>query len=165
MATHIAFVKPKTVQYIIAGSQTCESRLSKVRHGARTVQPGDRLIVKAGDGRAVAIVRQVEIYESLSPLDIDALRQLYAHAVDGPQPDPEYWKAKRDSRYAVFMWLTDVRPVHVPARLLPSTQSAWVTDFQPSHEIERYLRADGSDSNRQPAVGWTAALPIELHPR
>ena len=162
---HIAFVKPKTAQYIIDGSQTCESRLSKVRHPARLVTPGDLLLIKAGDGRAVATVSRVEIYESLRPLDIEPLQDLYAKFVDGPHPDPNYWHGKRDSRYAVFMWLSDVHFVFVPRRLLPSTQSAWINDFQPTSEILSHLRAEGSDSNRQPSCWKQAALPIAPLPR
>nr|ASV43916.1 hypothetical protein [Hot spring virus BHS1] len=167
MTYHLAFVKPKTVQYILDGSQICESRLSKVRHAAMAVKAGDYLIFKAGDGRALATVDRVDIYESLRPLDIDALESLYSPFVDGPKPDPDYWRAKRESRYAVFMWLTNVIEIHIPKNLLPSTQSAWIGNYQPTEQVLRCLnlRADGSDSNRQPSLWRSAAPPIAPHPR
>lgn len=74
MSIHIAFVKAPTARYILAGQQTCESRLSKVRHPACNVATGDTLLFKSGNGVALATVSRVEVYESLRPLDIDALQ-------------------------------------------------------------------------------------------
>lgn len=137
---HIAFVTRKTLACLLDGSQTCESRLSINLHPARLAQPGDVLLFKCGDGRAIAKVKRVDVYRDLTPDDIDELRQLYGEAVDGRESDLEYWAAKRRSRHAVFLWLGRVRPVHVPAALLPSTQSAWVANFDPTEEIKAHLR-------------------------
>lgn len=164
MSIHIAFVKSATARFILNGSQTCESRLSKVRHPARNVAAGDTLLFKSGNGVALATVSRVETYESLTALDIETLRELYANAVDGPQPDSAYWEAKRDSHHAVFMWLSNVRAVYVPAKLLPSTQSAWVQNYQPTPEVLGYLKADGSDLHRQPSCWKQDALLLAPHP-
>lgn len=141
MTLHIAFVTPRTARLLLSGAQVCESRLSVARHPARAVAPGDRLLIKAGDGLGLATVARVEVYEDLRPEDVAALADLYGPAVDGPDPDPAYWAAKARARHAVFLWLAHVSPLPapVPRALLPSTQSAWVRDYRPSPDVTRYL--------------------------
>lgn len=136
---HIAFVKTPTARYILNGTQTCESRLSINRHPARNCKPGDVILFKNGGGCALATVERVDVYENVTPTEFDALRELYAQHVDGPTPDPAYWEAKSASRFAVFVWLKDVRAIHVPGRLLPSSQSAWIQNYEPTPEVLDYL--------------------------
>lgn len=164
MKLHLAFVRPRTAELLIDGRQVCESRLSVARHPARLVCPGDRLLIKAGDGRALVTVTAIDRYSDLRIEDIEALRDLYGEYVDGPRPDPEYWARKARSRHAVFLWISQPQRVHVPRALLPSTRSAWVNDYQPDAAVRRLLSgADGSASNRHPQAGVPGALPVAPH--
>lgn len=139
MAIHLVFVKRPTLNYIRAGSQTCESRLSKSRHPSRHARVEDTLLFKCGDGLLLAQVRRIDIFENLNAQDISTLQKMYASEVDGPCPDPEYWNLKSQSRYAVFLWLKNLRSVTISGRLLPSTQTAWINDFQPSAQVQSLL--------------------------
>lgn len=160
---HITFVSRGTAEYLISGSQTCESRLSLNRHPARGVVPGDTLLIKAGDGRGLVDVRRVDCYDGLTPADLLVLQEMYGPAVDGPAPDPGYWAGKAHARNAVFLWLVNPRPLHVPRHLLPSTQSAWVANWTPPDAVLSLLAgAEGSESNRLPAPWTGAALAVAL---
>lgn len=151
---HIAFVTKRTLTLILSGDQTCESRLSVNRHPARGVQVGDWLLFKCGDGRALAKVMRVDVYEDLTPADIVTLQEMYGRVVDGSTPDAAYWLAKCRSRHAVFLFLSEVRSCHVPGSLLPSTQSAWVQDFPLTDEIRVHLRR----ARRVPTLATQPAL-------
>jgi hypothetical protein len=140
MKTHIAFVRKPTARLILSGEQTCESRLSVRAHPSAYSQPGDQMLFKCGDGIALATIDQVETYSNLRPCDIDSLFDLYTRQVDGSQPDRDYWRAKQNARYAVFMHFSQVQSVHIPARLLPTTMFAWIQNYQPSSEAIRAMR-------------------------
>jgi hypothetical protein len=130
---HLVFVRPATARLIAIGRQICESRLATRRPPAWTARDGDRLFFKVsgGDGVLTARAKLVDRYANLRPDDIDALAELYGSAVDGPVPDIAYWRSKRASNYAVFLWLADVRTWHYPKARLPSTMAAWVAGWSP----------------------------------
>lgn len=163
---HIAFLQHISLTQILDGHKTCESRLSVNRHPARNTAPGDILLLKCRDVRASAVVSRIEIYESLGPLDIDALRDLYTAHVDGPLCDHDYWRAKEKSRFAVFLWLTDIQRAYIPHSLLPSNQTGWVYDYQPGPLVQRYLapqdphRVSEPVSDAHPPVIVPQVIPL-----
>src|SRR5262245_17392856 len=138
---HLAFVLTPVMRSLLDGTQRCESRLSKRLPPAWSVRPGDALLFKCGAGRGYARVNRVDRFEvapDAAPDDGELMEQ-YTRYVDGPEPDDTYWHAKRDSRFAVFMFLDPVVKLYIPGELLPSTRSAWVSDYRPSREVRQEL--------------------------
>lgn len=139
MRVHIAFVVPPVKRAILAGEQTCESRLSVALHPAARTLAGDRMLFKCRDAFAIARVSAVQTYDWLNPEGIEALRRKYTRVVDGPVCDAAYWQGRRMCRFAVFLHFAELHRVIVPARLLPSTRFAWVQDYEPPLAVRAIL--------------------------
>ncbi len=56
----------------------------------------------------MAFVAGVENLENLSSVQVKELEREYNDSILG---SAEYWRTKRDARYAVLIWLTDVREI------------------------------------------------------
>ena len=125
MPIHVAILKRRYVEAILAGTKTVESRLSKVRcapHGQ--VVPGERLFMKVSGGPflATAIAGPVLDLEDQTPGDIDRLSREWNDRVGG---DAAYWESKRASPFVTMVELTHVEPLDVGPRYRPAYMRAW----------------------------------------
>jgi hypothetical protein len=142
---HLVILHKPYLDLILAGTKTVESRLSKRRHPASArCRSGDRLFLKQAGGNvcAVATAGAITEYRDIAPGGVAELARAWWPRVVGGGPDDPYWLAKRDARFALFVELVDVRPLHIPSHLFPRRlpwASAWITG-QPSEAI---LRAAG----------------------
>ena len=133
---HLAFVHANVAAKILNGTKVIESRLSVNCPPAWKVQVGDSIYFKVTGGNVVAqaIVIGVDKLESLRPVDIPTLAELYSPAM-GTSPLNPYWQLKVRSRYAVMIHLGNVQPCYIPASKVPKgIQSGWVTNFQVGEE-------------------------------
>lgn len=106
---HLAIIYAPYIDAILEGRKTVESRLSlTLRAPYGVVSPGDVIFLKERSGpvRGAATVERVECFEDLTPARVRELRRRFSHAILGPDA---YWEEKRLSRYATFIWLTDMR--------------------------------------------------------
>lgn len=127
MPSHVAILWPQYIRLILSGKKTVESRLTITsRPPYRAIKPGDRIYFKASSGPflATAVAGKVEFHEGLTPDKIDGLRKRHNDAVCG---DAEFWERKRDSRYATFITLCDIKPIadFDAPRIKPSRGLAW----------------------------------------
>jgi len=165
MAIHVAILKPAYVRLILDGVKTVESRLYRTPMppiGAAHV--GERVYVKqsAGPFRAVARIAAVKEYHDLTPDKVAALAARYNRAVCG---DANYWRSKRDARYATFIRLTDVQPTNTGPMYAKSMRAWHVIDETPSQSLDyvltrgglrnRYARWPGNTGSRR----FTLLLP------
>lgn len=90
------------------------------------VRPGDRIWLKQAGGpiRAVATALHVEQWSDLAPADLQALRRTHGRAIAAP---PDYWTRHARARYAVLIWLHDVRaPLNAPTiNRIRGSRHAW----------------------------------------
>ncbi|MCE9590916.1 MAG: carboxylating nicotinate-nucleotide diphosphorylase [Planctomycetes bacterium] len=73
---------------------------------------------------ATAVADRVEFHEDLTPTKVDALKRKHNKSVRG---DDAFWQLKRDSRYATFVTLREVKPItnaDAP-KIAPSRGIAW----------------------------------------
>lgn len=116
MPTHVAWIRKPLADALLRGQKRVESRFSRTRRPPfGCVHVGDRVWFRevGGGWVAVATVARVRQYERLTPSAIHALCRRYQRAVGA---DARYWHARRDCRFATFLWLTDLRPaVRAPA--------------------------------------------------
>lgn len=113
MACHVAILKRPYARAILAGTKTVESRLTRTAMPPfGQIEPGQRLYIKVSAGPFVAVARagRVASYEGLTPARVEQLRRRYQPSVGG---DDDYWRTKRDSRFALFVTLADVEPIDV----------------------------------------------------
>lgn len=124
MPIHVAILKRPYVKLILEGRKTVESRLTRtLLPPYDVIQAGQRIFLKVSSGpfMATAVAGRIDQYHDLSQSDVQQLRKRYDRDVCG---NVEYWKLKRDSRYAVFVELRQVQPIEVgPA--YPKSMRAW----------------------------------------
>jgi ASC-1-like (ASCH) protein len=125
MAHHVAILLRPYLRLILSGRKTVESRLTRTaRPPFKRIAPDDVIYFKVSGGPflAMATAARVEFHEALTPAKIDALYTRLNHAICGT---PEHWQAKRQARYATFIWLRDVRPIASGPPIAPSRGPAW----------------------------------------
>jgi hypothetical protein len=140
---------------ILAGAKTVESRLSVRRHPAASrMTRGDQLYLKraGGDVRAVATAGEITEYRDIPPGGVQRLAAEWWPRVVGGGPDDPYWIAKRHARFALFVELEDVRPVHVPASWFPR-RLAWASGWIVGQPSEDLLARLGAEAERDCMAG------------
>ena len=125
VTAHLVILKKRPIDNILNGRKTIESRFWKTRRPAfGRVSRADTLFLKLSSGPvcAKAKVSDVRCYENLTPGQIRRIRQQYDSGILGSD---EYWLSKQNSRFAMLVWLTDVRPIdHI--RIDKKDWRAWV---------------------------------------
>lgn len=125
MRKHLAIVKPGYLKALVDGQKTIEARLTKTRRQPfGQIDVGDFVYLKRASGPvcATAKVDAVEIYENLNCHEINKIKKLYNKQICGRQ---SYWQSKSDSRYALLVWLKDVKKI-APVNINKKDQRAWV---------------------------------------
>lgn len=141
---HLVILRQPYLDLILAGVKTVESRLSRRRHpAAGRCRPGDVLYLKqvGGDVRARATVARVVEVNDIPPGGVARLAEEWGARVAGSGPDDPYWLAKRHARHALFIELTDVQPIHIPAVALPrrlAWASAWIVGQPDADTVRRF---------------------------
>ncbi|MEX0655869.1 MAG: hypothetical protein WD534_01680 [Phycisphaeraceae bacterium] len=157
MACHVAILRRPYVQAVLAGRKTVESRLSRTAvepYGC--VTEGERIFIKASGGpfMATAVAGRVASFENLRPSDVATLRDHFNARVCG---DDDYWRTKRDARYATFVELRAVEACAVGPGYAKSAYKAWFTlPDEASPWLEVALTA-GAVRNRYVSVGGRGA--------
>ncbi len=126
MALHLAIFREPYLSRILAGVKTIESRFLQVRAAPYgRVAVGDTLILKRTGGPIVATAQaaRVATFDHLTPERVAALIERYAAELC---LDDDIRSRARHSRYAVFIWLTDVTPITDPPVLSKRDRRAWV---------------------------------------
>jgi ASC-1-like (ASCH) protein len=121
---HLVILKECYLSRILDGSKPVELRLLRTPcapYGAIAV--GDRLFFKQTGGPVCAVgrVSSFQEYKNLTPSEIMKLKTIYNHLVFGTD---EYWQMKADSRYAVFIWIRDVKKIR-PVMIDKKDMRAW----------------------------------------
>ncbi len=125
MKSHLVILNKIYIDAILDGCKTIESRLLKSKCPPfNCVSPGDKLFLKASGlpVGAVAYAAQVKQYDNLTPSQIDMIRKIYGRQILG---DNSYWRLKKDSKFAVLVWLKNVRPIE-PIPINKKDWRAWV---------------------------------------
>lgn len=142
---HVAILKPGYIEAILEGRKTIESRLTKTMqppHGR--ILTGERLYLKASGGpfMATAIAGEIQSFSDLDPDAVQKIRGNYDKQVCG---NDAYWEAKRDSKYATLIELTEVEPIAIGPPYKVAYMKAWYVlgeDRDPLR-IARRLTGDG----------------------
>ena len=123
---HVAVLLKPYLDAVLDGRKTVECRLTiQPRVPYDAIEPGERIYFKQSSGpyRATAIADHVIFENDLTPKRVKQLQRDYNDLVCG---EPRFWKAKRNSRFATFIWLTDVQPIETGPALRPLQGVAWV---------------------------------------
>ena len=106
---HLAVLVEPYLQFILDGSKTIESRFSKRRVAPYgVVRSGDIILLKRASAkglRGLCVVSKVWYY-NLTPDSWADIRDGFAKAMCAD--DPQFWDARRSSRFATLMRLSEV---------------------------------------------------------
>ena len=141
---HVAILLKPYLELILDGRKTVELRLTRTRRVPfRAIEPGDRIYLKQSGGpfRATAIVRRVDFHDDLTPRRIQALQREFNHAIRG---GADYWRSKRDARYATLVWLADVESIEFGPKMRPHHGAAWQVLPDSEDVYPRCLAARGT---------------------
>jgi hypothetical protein len=123
---HAAIIDARLASGLLDGRKRVETRFARQRrlpYGRISV--GDEIYFKISGqdiiGHAPAI--RVQHFDDLTPAAIDALREKYNHAILAPR---HYWRARRDCRFGVLIWLGPVRRWAGRARIPRQYGAGWV---------------------------------------
>jgi len=123
--SHLVILKKCYLDKILNGSKRIELRLLKTAFPPfGSVSAGDKLFLKQSSGPvcAVAQVSSFQEFRDLTPAKISKLKAIYNHLVFGTD---DYWKLKADSKFAVFIWLKNIKNIK-PVMINKKDWRAWV---------------------------------------
>lgn len=126
MATHLAILREPYLSRILTGAKTIESRFLRVRTAPYgCVAAGDILWLKRAGGPVVAsaYAARVATFDDLTPARVAALIEQYAAELC---LDDDRRHHAFHSRYAVFIWLTNVTPMTGLFPLSKRDRRGWV---------------------------------------
>lgn len=123
---HIAILLRPYLDLILRGEKTIELRLTITNRAPfQAIEPGERLYFKqsAGPFRATAVADHALFVDDLTPGRIQTIKRDYNHAICG---EGEFWRLKREAKYATLIWLRDVEQIHFGPRMNPQRGIAWL---------------------------------------
>ena len=123
--THLVILKKCYLDKILDGSKTIELRLTKTAVPPfGNIAIGDTLFLKESSGPvcAAAKVSAFAEFKNLTPAKITKLKAEFNNKICG---EDEYWKFKSDCRFAVLVWLKNVKSIK-PVRIDKKDLRAWV---------------------------------------
>ncbi len=126
MADHLVILKKIYIDAILDNKKTIESRLLKTRVAPfGKVKKNDCLYLKksAGAVLAVANVKKVKQYENLDSEKIKLLKKQYNDKVMGAD---EYWQMKQNAKFAVFIWVENIKKLDTPIKIQKKDWRSWV---------------------------------------
>jgi ASC-1-like (ASCH) protein len=123
--THLVILKKQCLDDILSGKKIIESRLWQIKKASLgLIKPGDKLFLKQSSGPvcATAQILEVKFYYNLTPRQILEIKKEYNDRIMGSN---EYWQSKADCKYAVLIWLCNIKPIK-PVMINKKDWRAWV---------------------------------------
>ncbi len=122
---HLAIVDSHTATLILEGKKLIETRFSQTKQAPfGQIRSGDTILIKKTGGSVVGTARasRIHFYSRLTSADIQALKEDYNDMI---QADRDFWESKKNSKYATFVYLTDIRRTQ-EMRIQKSDRRGWV---------------------------------------
>lgn len=132
MKRHLAIMDKPTIEAILQGKKTIETRFSKnkiVPFGV--VSSGDLVFIKPPGGDVIGQfrVKKVFSFEGLTPEDVEKIFQDYGEKISmGDQEvDEKYFKEKKDSLFGTLIFISaSERLITSPVTLKKRDMRGWV---------------------------------------
>ena len=127
---------------VLSGEKTVESRFLRVRAAPfDRVATGDLLLLKQVGGPIVAeaTVAAVRQFIDLTPAHVLELTDAFR---DELRLDADFASRAQAARYAVLVWLADVRPLTLPRPYAKRDRRGWVVLPEIENEELRMMNGD-----------------------
>jgi hypothetical protein len=126
MTAHIVIMREPYLTRVLSGEKTIESRFLRIRAAPfGRVAPGDLLLLKQVGGPVVAAASAVAVREfaNLTPDQVLALIDRFGQEM---RLEADFAARARLARYAVLIWIADVRPLAAPRSYAKRDRRGWV---------------------------------------
>jgi len=123
---HLAIMDLETIEMILSGEKTIESRFSKNNISPfNRVAIGDVVYLKVSGGDVLATfeVAKVELFDDMSASDIRNLKAQYNDRVIAPD---SYWEYKEDASYGTLIYIKNSKRIE-PFKIYKKGRHAFVT--------------------------------------
>lgn len=127
MKKHLAVMNKQTVEAILGGIKTIETRFSLHKIAPfGVISAGDLVYIKPPGEEIIGQfrVKKVFSFEGLDLSDLSYLRNLYGKEVVAEE---EYWEKKKEAKYGTLIFIGDSeRFITSPIKIKKSDQRGWV---------------------------------------
>ncbi len=130
-AAHVAIIDGRLAAGLLTGHKRVESRFARRRRPPYgRVFPEDEIHFKVSGCDIIghAPVTRVRQFDKLTPTLIESLRRRYNRLILAP---PAYWRARRQCRYGVLIWLGRFRGRAIRLAVPRQYGNAWMVLSEP----------------------------------
>ncbi len=123
---HIAIMDDVTINKILTGHKTIESRFSKNKITPfNNIKKGDVVFLKKGGGDILAyfVVNDVNFFEGLDKDKVESIKEEYNEYINAPL---DFWTSKMDSKYATLIFIKNPQKIE-PISIVKKNRQAFVT--------------------------------------
>jgi hypothetical protein len=142
---HIAIVDSHTAHLILQGKKHIETRFSINKHiPYGRISEGEIIFIKISGGPIVGVMQaeRVCFYADLNVDDVNDLKSEYNDLI---QAKNEYWKQKRTSRFATFIYLSNIEQTE-PFWLNKKDRSGWC--IYERCEFSKHIKSNGNGNGQ-----------------
>lgn len=114
---HLAIMDKETINMILSGKKTIESRFSKNKISPfNKVTVGETVYLKESGKEIVASfeIKQIEFYDNLTTQKVEYIKKKYNKFINAPD---SYWNCKLNSNYGTLMYVENVEKIE-PIKIL-----------------------------------------------
>jgi len=125
---HLAIFTPPFIDLILEGKKTIESRFSKVRCAPfGVVKEGDIVIMKQSGGLVIGefTVARVVTFNNLDKGLLEKIAKEYGKELCA-DADENFWERRKDSRYATFLYVSNLIRYEKPFPFPKKDRRGWV---------------------------------------
>ncbi|MDO8638172.1 MAG: ASCH domain-containing protein [Candidatus Daviesbacteria bacterium] len=127
MRKHLAIMDKPTIEAILSGIKTIETRFSlhKIAPFCQ-IGVGDVIYMKSPGGEIVGQfkVKKVIFFEGLTLSDLGYLSDLYKREISA---EKEYWERKKDAKFGTLIFISESeRFITSPIKIKKSDQRGWM---------------------------------------
>lgn len=126
MTAHIVIMREPYLARVLSGEKTIESRFLRVRAAPfDRIAPGELLLLKQVGGPIVATATAAAVrqFAGLTPARVLELVDAFR---DDLRLDADFAARAQSARYAVLIWLADVRRLALPRPYAKRDRRGWV---------------------------------------
>ena len=142
MTAHVVIIREPYLTRVLSGEKTVESRFLHIRAAPfGCVVPGDLLLLKRVGGPIVAEASAgaVREFADLSPARVLALIDAFREQL---RLDADFVARAQTARYAVLIWLAELRALDMPRPYAKRDRRGWVVLTEVENEELRIENRD-----------------------
>lgn len=129
---HIAVMDKGTINKVLNGTKTIESRFSKNKIAPyQKIEVGDTIYLKESGGNITAAFTadKVLYFDNLTQKKVNEIRTTFGHLINA---NNDYWEIKKDANYGTLIYIKN--PIRVtPVKINKKGRSGFVSNIKSNY--------------------------------